>query len=330
MRGNAMYSEVSSSDFDLDLEMDADDAVVDIDSSDGKPDIPSSSYYALRPTHTAQSRVMKPVTATKKSLALALPLISLRNDVINSKCDIDINGVMTPTTARIEESLPPHFRMNSSIDASNADKLSLNDCCRTVVMRHTDVDRDDDLFCADTSHSHTKIFGVDYDTDHLQDGTESNGNGVHTEEVGHNIGDMGDDCISLDFQKCTEGCGKRPTRDTEHRDAEKMRKNEWESRVPDVLRERDRDKDSDDVEMISSTQLSSRRVSFSSLVMVKVIGSSSLGIGQLKHLRPDDHPVSNPSRDDRLEVMESVGPGSGLSLHIDVADTADRPPTNPR
>lgn len=335
-RGNAMYSEVSGSDFDLDLEMDADDAVVDAESSDGKPDTQSSSYYALRPVqHTAQSRVMKPVTATKKSLALALPLISLRTDVIN-KCGSDMSGLSTPTTARIEESLPSHFRINPSIDTPNgnhlpdADKMSLDDCCRSVVMRHTDVDEDDALFRAD-SPLRNNIFGVDYDGSHRGNGTEFNGD-RHMEGIGHNIGDIGVDCISLDFNKCTEGCGKRPTRDTENRDVDKMRKNDWDSRPSDVLRERDRDKDSDDIEM-PSTQQSSRRVSFSSLVMVKVIGSSSLGIGQLKHLRPDDHPVSNPnsSRDDRPDVIENVmAPGSRLSLHIDVADSVDRLTSNTR
>lgn len=381
-RGSAEYSAISGTDLDLDPEMDNESPREKEEREREKEDgvfgsrpvslrngagggaggiftstaSSNSAFRAVSSTPSSSSLssasrinenlpgVVRPMTALKKSLCLPLPLpLTSRHpfDVTDRHSD-DLLQMSAPSTARIEESFPSHFRMlsdqsttNTNTNTSTSSSISTND--ENSLVRAGFLGADSVLDNLVVGRSGVRVCDTGADT---SSALSAHGNGSRDLNHGNRMGSLdiqrndfidweredtaglglgeelgvgvGVECVSLGVGKSSDGLGMI-NRNIDGRAGDKMKRSEWGT----AKQGRSRLDSDSDIDFLS--QSDSRRVSFSSLVMVKVIGSSSLGIGQLKHLRPDDHPVEQA---DRRESGVGQGPGSvPQSPSIDTADS---------
>jgi hypothetical protein len=376
-RGTAEYSAISGTDLDLDSESESprekererEDGVFEGSVSGSRPlslrngggggggifsstvnsntpfravSSPSSSSSSSSAPCLNENRVMKPVTTMKKSLCLPLPLplplTSRHPPAITDTHSDDLLHMSAPTSARIEESLPSHFRMQSNqSSASNSNGTSTdNSMGRAGILD------------ADSVGSDVHAVSINGDNGNTYGNGNGNGNGNWDLDLGNRLGildiqrdgerdmergsgiglglgvvegrrdriscmgDFGGEDGLIEVGRSSDGLGMI-NRNIDGKASEKLRRSEWGSVKPQGSRLESQD----DINFLF--QSDSRRVSFSSLVMVKVIGSSSLGIGQLKHLQADDHPVEQA---DRRESGLGQGPGSvPQAPSLDTADS---------
>jgi hypothetical protein len=310
--------------------------------------ISSSSSSSSSAPRSNDNRVMKPVTAMKKSLCLPLPLplplTSRHPPGITDTPSDDLLHMPAPTSARIEESLPSHFRMQSTQSSASNSTSTDNPAGRAGILGSDSVGGDvrvgdigdDNLFALSTYGNGNGSRDLDLGNrlgilDAQRDGDRDTERGLGTGlglEFGIGLGlglvegrrdrngclgDIGGEGGLIEVGRSSEGLGMI-NRNIDGKASEKQRRSEWGTAKPLGCRLESQD----DIDFLF--QSDSRRVSFSSLVMVKVIGSSSLGIGQLKHLRADDHPVEQA---DRRESGVGQGPGSvPQAPSLDTADTS--------
>ena len=293
-RGTAEYSRISGTDIDTepDIENDLDGSI----GLHGRPmkSIEHGQVFTLNHDFDLEKAKakggMKASKGSKKSLALALPLLSLtlRNQETDY-CDADddrtvVTQASTTSTALIEQSLPSHFRTQPNLHTSDEQNVnvSVTEYPSTSILS-------DDCIIGGTflgiDSQEPSLFPYNQDLTHVL-GTE---NGMKVLEP------IDVSCVPLDFMSALNTCEKRVGRDSDANGRENDRVNhgKW---ILDVPSEASKKKDleshlANNASSQPQSQSPSRRVSFSSLVTVKVIGSSSLGIGQLKHVRPDDSPV---------------------------------------
>ena len=296
-RGTAEYSRISGSDIDIepDIENDLDGSI----GLHGRPmkSIECGQVFTLNHDFELEKAKakggMKSSKGSKKSLALALPLLSLtlRNqDTSDCNADDDhtvVTQASTTSTALIEQSLPSHFRIQPNLHTSDDQLNTVGKLNISVTDYPSASILNDDCIIGGTllgiGSQESSLFPYNQDLTHVL-GTE---NGMKVLEP------IDVSCVPIDFMSALNTCEKRVGRDSDANGSEHDRAihGKWTLDAPS---EASKKKDSENQlanTTSSQSQSPSRRVSFSSLVTVKVIGSSSLGIGQLKHVRPDDSPV---------------------------------------
>ena len=341
-RGSAEYGEVSVMDYENDNENDFDN-YDDVHSPTKKKVRSSGGLFSslsssLSSSSASERRIMKSITSSGQShLDSTLPLLSLRIP----STDLDSRTNSGPTSARIEASLPDHFRIHSNTlpgpqfenieickyESSLNDRLdrcSSDDALITPQLSpagskkgpkmnfEDDISNEDEKGEYSPSGSYvSKPFSVDNSTSH--NCIES----LRCVESTHLSKDME---FSLpNMAKNIDGCSKRIGKFNDGNESEKERKNgEWDddkSQNKEREKEKEKEKEKD---VLSVTQPPSRRVSFSNSVMFKVIGSTSLGIGQLKHVRSDDLPVDDsapaPPPLSSFSVDLETGTGTGTDV----------------
>ena len=341
-RGAPEYSAISSADYENDHENENDgdtdnDVLVQKNRmysvNSGGSNENGLEYNGIYSKHTDRNGVKSIGSSIgKKTLPLGLNLTSLTSLTLPSRIEHvghsfkdQYSSVTTPTTARIEASFPDHFRDSSDTDYEDDVDNRLNPCINLTVMNTHTHEPSLNGSNGTTSSSSVAVMGengngvngVDDREDRrigsfvsnpLRENLFSRIDTLIAVESSRPSEDEGDDsnidlemdCLSEAF-KTLDGCGKRIGKDNDNRDSS---------------RESSRKEKEKDNELDKDAPNSPRRVSFSSLVMVKVIGSSSLGIGQLKHLRADDHPVDDSPvmdiRNQDLRIPQESGLG-GIS-----------------
>ena len=297
-RGSAEYSRISETDMDTEPDIEN-----DLDGSNGlhgrqMKSIEYGQVYSLKHNFDLEKARgkggMKTTKGNKKSLSLALPLLSvtLRNENTSDGNAEDDRTVVSQTsntsTALIEQSLPSHFRnhMNAHTPESQIDEMEITD---TSLADHpsTSISSNDCIIGETLLKSSSQEHSV---SPYNQNITHVNGT-----DIGMKVLDTIDvSSVPVDFMSALNTCEKRVGKDSDvnGRGNESAMQGKWTLDVSEI----EKKKEIDNNHVANSNGFSqspspSRRVSFSSLVTVKVIGSSSLGIGQLKHVRPDDNPV---------------------------------------
>ena len=332
-RGSAEYGEVSVRDYENDIDSYDDipsPTKAKITKSGGLFSSLSSSFSS---SSTLERRSMKSITSSSQShLDSTLPLLSLRMP----SSDMDSRTSSGPTSARIEASLPDHFRNNSKLSHGPFENLEI---CNYDSGMNNRLDRcrsDDQLITPELSPVGSKAgqkINFEHDVSNEDEKGEYSPSGCYVSKPFSVDNSTLYNCIEslrcvesthsskeMEFSlpnmaKNIDGCNKRTVmgKINDDSECEKERKNgEWdEDRNQNNGAEKEKEKEKER-DTLSATQPSSRRVSFSSLVMFKVIGSTSLGIGQLKHVRSDDLPVD-----------DSVPPLSSFSVDLETGSGND-------
>jgi Major Facilitator Superfamily len=298
-RGTAEYSRISGTDIDTepDIENDLDGSI----GLHGRPmkSIEYGQVFTLNHDFELEKAKakggMKSSKGSKKSLALALPLLSLtlRNQETDD-CNADddrtvVTQASTTSTALIEQSLPSHFRFQPNLHTSDEQLNTVGNLNVSVTDYPSTSILSDDCIIGGT------LFGIDSQESSLFPYNQDLTRVLGTENGMKVLEPIDVSCVPVDFMSALNTCEKRVGKDSDAtgRENDRASHGKWTLDTPSDASKK-KDLESHLANTASSqpqSQSPSRRVSFSSLVTVKVIGSSSLGIGQLKHVRPDDSPV---------------------------------------
>ena len=299
-RGSAEYSRISETDMDTEPDIENDlNGIIGLRGRQMKS-IEYGQVYSLNHDFDLEKAKgkggMKATKGNKKSLSLALPLLSvtLRNEN-TSDCNAEddrtvVSQTSNTSTALIEQSLPSHFRNHVNV--------------------HTSESQVDEMENTETSlaeHPSTSILSEDCVTgetllnsscqEHSLSPYNQNITHVNGTDIGIKVLDTIDvSSVPVDFMSALNTCEKRVGKDSDvnGQGIENAIQGKWTLDISEIEKKKETDNNHvTNNNGFSQSPSPSRRVSFSSLVTVKVIGSSSLGIGQLKHVRPDDNPVSD-------------------------------------